>query len=122
MTFSTRFCLLQVPLLPWLPLFSIFVNIYLMMQLDRGTWIRFTVWMAIGTAPTVHLHLQCNSLLLLQLPLVPPTGFAIYFFYGIRNSNEGSTKSSDRYESAHQTKSPIYREAPADSDGEANGP
>lgn len=38
----------QVPLLPWLPLFSIFVNIYLMMQLDVATWCRFTVWMGIG--------------------------------------------------------------------------
>lgn len=41
--------LLQVPLLPWLPLFSVFVNIYLMMQLDLSTWINFTVWMVIGT-------------------------------------------------------------------------
>lgn len=40
---------LQVPLLPWLPLFSVFVNIYLMMQLDWGTWCRFAVWMLIGT-------------------------------------------------------------------------
>lgn len=39
----------QVPLLPWLPLFSVFVNIYLMMQLDMQTWINFTVWMVIGT-------------------------------------------------------------------------
>lgn len=86
----------KVPLLPWLPLFSVFVNIYLMMQLDRGTWCRFTVWMVIG--------------------------FAIYFFYGIKNSSEAANRSSPRkYEPALQTKSPIYRGAPDDSDLEAGG-
>uniref|UniRef100_A0A673YJG9 Solute carrier family 7 member 3a n=1 Tax=Salmo trutta TaxID=8032 RepID=A0A673YJG9_SALTR len=43
----------KVPLLPWLPLFNVFVNIYLMMQLDLATWCRFAMWMAIGEL-TLH--------------------------------------------------------------------
>lgn len=37
-----------VPLVPLVPAISIFINIYLMLQLDVMTWIRFGVWMAIG--------------------------------------------------------------------------
>ncbi|PWA23212.1 hypothetical protein CCH79_00002417 [Gambusia affinis] len=84
----------KVPLLPWLPLFSVFVNIYLMMQLDISTWCRFSVWMIIG--------------------------FAIYFIYGIKNSSEANNKSpSGKYEPALQNKSPIYKGGPDESDMEA---
>ncbi|XP_035479773.2 high affinity cationic amino acid transporter 1 isoform X1 [Scophthalmus maximus] len=61
----------KVPLLPFVPIISMFINVYLMMQLDRGTWLRFAIWMALG--------------------------FVIYFGYGIRNSAEAVLTKSDTY-------------------------
>lgn len=38
----------KVPFVPFLPCFSIFCNIFLMLQLDGATWIRFGVWLVLG--------------------------------------------------------------------------
>ncbi|KAI5639111.1 amino acid permease domain-containing protein [Phthorimaea operculella] len=51
----------KVPLVPLVPYLSVCMNVYLMVQLDYQTWIRFTIWLVIG--------------------------YSIYFLYGIRNSS-----------------------------------
>uniref|UniRef100_G3PDU8 Solute carrier family 7 member 4 n=1 Tax=Gasterosteus aculeatus TaxID=69293 RepID=G3PDU8_GASAC len=53
----------QVPLVPLTPAASILINIFLMMKLSYLTWIRFTVWIAVG--------------------------LLVYFGYGIWHSKEG---------------------------------
>jgi len=40
--------LVSIPALPVLPLVSIFVNIYLMMQITSGTWAIFGIWNVVG--------------------------------------------------------------------------
>jgi len=40
----------KVPLVPLTPQLSITINLYLMLKLSFATWVRFTVWMAIGAA------------------------------------------------------------------------
>ena len=57
----------KVPLVPFLPILSIFINLYLMLKLSPATWVRFTVWMS--------------------------TGGAIYVFYGWSHSKEEKRKS-----------------------------
>ncbi|KAM9822304.1 cationic amino acid transporter 4 [Syngnathus typhle] len=53
----------QVPLVPLTPGVSILINVFLMMKLSPLTWIRFTIWIAVG--------------------------LLVYFSYGIRHSKEG---------------------------------
>ncbi|XP_018611024.1 high affinity cationic amino acid transporter 1 isoform X1 [Scleropages formosus] len=83
----------KVPLLPFIPVISMFANVYLMMQLDRGTWIRFAVWMAIG--------------------------LVIYFTYGIWHSTEAIMARSsvevnlNGYKPASTTENPIAPEKAA---------
>lgn len=52
----------KVPMVPFIPCLSVFANLYLMFQLDVGTWIRFIIWVVIG--------------------------YVIYFAYGIRKSTQ----------------------------------
>lgn len=55
-----------VPLVPLVPYLSVCMNVYLMVQLDYQTWVRFIIWLIIG--------------------------YLIYFFYGLRHSELNDQK------------------------------
>lgn len=46
----------KVPMVPLLPCLSIFINLYLMFQLDFFTWMRFCVWLTIGKKLKQRIH------------------------------------------------------------------
>ncbi|XP_043188923.1 uncharacterized protein LOC122363559 isoform X2 [Amphibalanus amphitrite] len=67
----------KVPLVPFLPMLSVFANVYLMMKLGPATWIRFAIWMILG--------------------------LAMYFGYGIRNSSAASGSGKRKREHVQMT-------------------
>ena len=46
---STKKLSFSVPLVPFLPVLSVTINVYLMLKLTTPTWIRFGIWMILGT-------------------------------------------------------------------------
>ncbi|XP_062916938.1 cationic amino acid transporter 3-like [Mobula hypostoma] len=68
----------KVPLLPFIPIASVFINVYLMVMMSLNTWAMFGIWMLIG--------------------------FLIYFGYGIRNSSEGRSPYDTPIDSRSQEK------------------
>ncbi|XP_063148943.1 cationic amino acid transporter 2-like [Candoia aspera] len=64
----------MVPCLPFLPIFSVLVNSFLMAQMSYETWVLYSIWMLIG--------------------------FLIYFGYGIRHSTESKRNKDSPLEKA----------------------
>jgi len=40
--------LIKIPLVPFIPFLSVFLNVYMMTTLSATTWLRFIIWFAIG--------------------------------------------------------------------------
>ncbi|RUS85464.1 hypothetical protein EGW08_006797, partial [Elysia chlorotica] len=66
----------KAPLVPWIPILSAVVNIYLMLKLSPLTWVRFGVWML--------------------------AGFLMYFVYGIRQNRTTRAETAHLLESSTQ--------------------
>lgn len=69
----------KVPLVPIVPVLSIFFNIALIINLNFLTWARFIVWMTIGKHLVISCYAQCSN-------SSSTIGFSIYAFYGIKHS------------------------------------
>ncbi|KAH8307157.1 hypothetical protein KR044_006065 [Drosophila immigrans] len=76
--------LFRVPFVPVVPAISIFINIYLMLQLDSWTWIRFGVWMVVGI----------------------PVFIACWCLYDIRNPKKRNPERIAFYKALKQPKEP----------------
>ena len=76
-----KWSLFQVPGVPFVPMVSILLNVYLMVSLDAETWAKFLAWMVLGdTLHCTHkyrISISYSSYLL---------GFIIYFTYGVWHS------------------------------------
>lgn len=80
----------QVPFIPALPLLSVLINVFLMVQLGGETWLRYAIWMLVGKsffrgAYSRYGRVTVNTGLCKNTP-PPSAGLVIYFCYGIRNS------------------------------------
>ncbi|KAJ8943480.1 hypothetical protein NQ318_006333 [Aromia moschata] len=74
----------SVPLVPWIPGISIFINIYLMTNIQRDTWIKYAYWIA--------------------------AGLLIYFIFGMWNSVERRKKWTTMEEKSDDNSNGIRQE------------
>ncbi|KAH8371292.1 hypothetical protein KR093_006822 [Drosophila rubida] len=93
---EARTRLFRVPFVPVVPAISIFINIYLMLQLDSWTWIRFGIWMLVGL----------------------PVFIACWCLYDIRNPKKRNPARIAFYEALRQPREPPAAVA---SNGNGNG-